>query len=598
MTWWQNDPIAGESAPAEAWWQGDPKVDPKTIMRQSAPEQRLPSQSTPQPSQEKPSGSAAADIAKSAGIGLAQGAIGLATLPGNLEALARLGIDKASSGLGLGDPKLSQQTFLPTAADAQGVIEHYTGPFYKPQTTAGEYARTIGEFAPMAAFGGPEAGVLSRATNVLAPAIVSETAGQVAEGTEFEPWARAGGALVGGAIPNALMRSVTPITNDAARQASVNLLRQEGVDALTAGQQTGNSAVRWAESAAHDIPFSGGRGKVLNDQAAEQFTQAALRRAGVDDQMAAALRQQGINPDRATADVINSAFQNLGNQFDALAQRNMMNVDVPLRTEVHQALAAYNRSTPEALRAPIVHDLHEDILNAANGILDGAQYQSWRSQIERARRGAQSNNPQLAHALSDMRDAMDDAMARSSTPADQAAWQQVRGQYRDLLTIEKAVSGAGENTALGLISPSQLRTAVKSQDTRGYVRGRRDIGNLARAGEAIMKPLPNSGTPARLATQNMATILGSAAGAGVANVPGAILGALAPGAVARTVMSAPVQNYLSNQLLAPVIDAYQPTNALMRVPQAANALIAPQPNALRGGSGPRYDEYGNPLQVR
>jgi hypothetical protein len=587
MTWWQNDPISAESAPSEEWWKGDPEVDPKTVMRRSGSEQEPPSQSTPQPKQAPASdASPLEDVSKSAGIGLAQGAIGLATLPGNLEALARLGIDKTSSALGMGDPGLSKRTFLPTAADAQGVIEHYTGPFYKPQTTAGEYARTIGEFAPTAAIGGPEMGAISRATNVLAPAVASETAGQVSKGTAYEPWARAGGALVGGVVPNAAMRAVTPITNDAARQASVNLLRQEGVDALTAGQQTGNSAVRWAESAAHDLPFSGGRGKVLNDQAAEQFTAAALRRAG-------------INADRATADTVNTGFQNLGAQFDALARRNMMNVDVPLRTEVHQALAAYNRSTPEALRAPIVHDLHEDIMNAPNAFLDGAQYQSWRSQIERARRGAQSNNPQLANTLGDIRDAMDDAMARSATPADQAAWQQVRGQYRDLLAIEKAVSGAGENTALGLISPSQLRTAVKTQDTRGYVRGRRDLGNLARAGEAIMKPLPNSGTPARLAAQHMASTIGSAIGYGTANIPGAIMGALAPGMLARAVMSRPVQNYLSNQFLTPAIDAYEPMNALMRVPQVVNALDeAAQNNALRGGIGPRYDESGNPLPTR
>jgi len=587
MTWWQNDPISSESAPAEEWWKGDPEVDPKTVMRRSEPEQEGSSRSTLRPKQAPASSvNPIEDVSKSAGIGLAQGAIGLATLPGNLEALARLGIDKASSALGMGDPGLSNRTFLPTAADAQDVIEHYTGPFYKPQTTAGEYARTIGEFAPTAAFGGPEMGAISRATNVLAPAVVSEAAGQVSKGTSYEPWARAGGALVGGVVPNAAMRAVTPITNDAARQASVNLLRQEGVDALTAGQQTGNSAVRWAESAAHDLPFSGGRGKVLNDQAAEQFTAAALRHAGID-------------ANRADAATINQGYQNLGNTFDALAARNMMHVDQGLQTDVHQALVNYNRATPETLRAPIVEALQDDIFNAPNGILSGAQYQSWRSQIERVRRGAQQNNPHLAEALSDIRDAMDDAMARSASPQDQALWQQTRLQYRNLLAIEKAVSGAGENTALGLLSPSQLRTAVKTQNSRTYVRGQNELGNLARAGEAIMKPLPNSGTPARLAAQHMASTIGSAIGYGTANIPGAIMGALAPGMMARAVMSRPVQNYLSNQFLSPTINAYEPMNALMRVPQATNALYEAAPNnALRGGIGPRYDETGNPLPTR
>lgn len=575
---WDQFPDPPKPMGGDPWAQFPDHDGVSKAMRRAPDESAQPrqQQSTSQ-RREQSSVSSAADVAKSAGIGLAQGGIALATLPGNLEALARLGIDSAAEGLGYNSPGLSGHTVLPTASDAQGFIEKYTGPFYQPQTTAGEYARTVGEFAPMAAIGA--GGAVSRAVNVLAPAITSETLGQATKGTSAEPWARAGGALIGGMLPNAAMRAVTPITSDAGRAAQVALLEQNGVNALTAGQRTGNSAVRWVESAAHDIPFSGGRGKILNDQAAEQFTRAALQRAG-------------INADRATADVIDQGFTTLGNQFEALAQRNIMNVDNPLRAEVHQALAAYERSTPPSLRAPIIDELQNDIFNIPNNILTGGQYQAWRSQIERVRRGAQQTNPHLAEALSDIRDALDDAMTRSSSQADAAAWRQVRGQYRNLLTIEKAASGAGENTALGLISPSQLRTAVKSQSQRAYVRGQRDIGNLAKAGEAIMKPLPNSGTPARLAAQHMAAAVGGAAGMGVANLPGAVAGALAPGTMARTMMSAPIQRYLSNQALAPVIDAYEPVNAIFRVPQAA--AITQQPS-LRGGMGPRYDESGNLL---
>lgn len=524
-----------------------------------------------------------ADVAKSAGIGLAQGAIGLPGLPGNLEALGRMGLDKAATALGYDDPGFSKRTVLPTSADIQSGIEKFTGPFYQPQTTAGEYARTIGEFAPLAAFG--PGGAAARAANVVAPAVVSETAGQVTKGTAAEPWARAAGGLVGGMLPNAAMRAVTPITNDAGRAAQVALLEQNGVNALTAGQRTGNSAVRWAESAAADVPFSGGRGKVLNDQAATQFTRAALQRAG-------------INADRATADVIDTGFTNLGNQFQALAARNNMRVDRPLTADLTQTVQAYERATPPSLRAPIVQDLQNDIANAPNGVLNGYQYNAWRSQIERTRRAAQQNNPHLADALGEIRDALDDAMARSSTQADAAAWRTARDHYRNLLTIEKAASGAGENTALGLLSPSQLRTAVKSQNPRAYVRGQRDLGNLARAGEAIMKPLPNSGTPARLAAQSIFSALGAGAGGAAGGAPGAVIGALAPtvtqGLTARAIMSRPMQAYLANQRLAPQINAYEALAAYLRAPQAA-ALATQPPVGLVGGMGPRYDDNGNLL---
>ncbi|TIO15635.1 MAG: hypothetical protein E5X86_19900 [Mesorhizobium sp.] len=67
---------------------------------------------------------------------------------------------------------------------------------YQPQTTAGEYARTVGEFAP-AAVTGP-GGLIRKAAMATVPAVMSETAGQATEGTALEPWARAGGALAGG----------------------------------------------------------------------------------------------------------------------------------------------------------------------------------------------------------------------------------------------------------------------------------------------------------------------------------------------------------------------------------------------------------------
>jgi hypothetical protein len=95
---------------------------------------------------------------------------------------------------------------LPTSGSIQKGIEGQTGEFYKPKTTAGEYAQTAGEFAP-ALFGG-EGTLIPRAaeaiprlfTRVAVPAVTSETAGQVTKGTSFEPWARVAGGILGGSV--------------------------------------------------------------------------------------------------------------------------------------------------------------------------------------------------------------------------------------------------------------------------------------------------------------------------------------------------------------------------------------------------------------
>lgn len=562
-------------------------LDPKDSLAIRQPDAEPATPSPPIKQVEKPveGVSALGDVAKSTGIGVAQGALGLATLPGNIESLGRMGIDKAATLLGFQDPKLSESTFLPTYNDAKSTVENYTGDFYEPQTTAGEYARTIGEFVPTA-FMGP-GGAVARAANVVVPAVTSETLGQVTKGTSAEPWARAAGALAGGVVPNAAMRSVTPISNDASRAASVARLEQDGVTGMTAGQRTGNKSLRWFENNAADTPFAGNIGERINNDTGEQFTRAALRYAGID-------------APRATADVIDNGFAHLGQTFDNLAARNTMRADAQFGRDLRDSVREYFSIVPQSQRAPIVHDVVQDIMDTVQktgGTMSGEAYQALRSRLDAARRSTQRGDPQLSGALGDLRQSLDDAMERSITPADQAAWREVRGQYRNLLAVETAMGGAGENTALGLVSPSQLRTAVKNMDKRRYVRGKDDMGNLARAGEAILKPLPNSGTPARLMAAHASEALtkmaaGAGAGGFVGGVPGAIAGAAAPfvpAMVARTLMSRPVQGYLSNQALVPAIEAYNAARvpAAGRLPQAAMAL--------QGGIGPKYDENGNLL---
>ncbi len=150
-----------------------------------------------------------ADALKSAGIGLAEGAIGLAGLPGDARQMASSATSFLGNALGANpstiDSIKSAASAIapgifkgPTSADLQSGIEGVTGKFYEPQTTVGEFARTAGQFAPgmIGGTGGAGAKLLSR---VAAPALASEGAGQLTKGTGLEPFARFGGAVLGGA---------------------------------------------------------------------------------------------------------------------------------------------------------------------------------------------------------------------------------------------------------------------------------------------------------------------------------------------------------------------------------------------------------------
>lgn len=111
-------------------------------------------------------------------------------------------------------------------ADVLSAVEqNVTGPLPQPKTTAGEYARTIGEFAPGAVLG--PGGVVKNLTKFgVAPAIASETAGQATEGTKAEPFARLAGALLAGgaaSLPSGQSVPRTPSVRDEVVGASQRL---------------------------------------------------------------------------------------------------------------------------------------------------------------------------------------------------------------------------------------------------------------------------------------------------------------------------------------------------------------------------------------
>ncbi len=96
-------------------------------------------------------------------------------------------------------------TSLPTGKDVTGAIEKVVGPLPTPQTRAGQYAETIGEFLPAVTAGPDGPTILGTATRKTAetvlPAVASETAAQMTKGSPYEPYsdvARLGAAAATG----------------------------------------------------------------------------------------------------------------------------------------------------------------------------------------------------------------------------------------------------------------------------------------------------------------------------------------------------------------------------------------------------------------
>lgn len=530
----------------------------------------------------------ATDVAKSAGIGAAKGIIGFAGMPGDARETLSHATDYVANKLGV-SPETTQNikdyaytaakhvpgipsamAEGPTSSDIQHSIESQTGKFYEPKTTAGHYAQTVGEFAP-AVLAGPGSIGKKLLTQAVIPGLASEAAGQATEGTAYEPYARIAAAVASPAIISAGKRLVTPLPATATRTDLANSLRNEGVD-LTAGQATGNRPLQWAESTFGDMPGSGGRAARTMVNQGEQFTGAILNRVGE-------------TANRATPDVIDRAFKRIGGQFDDVATRNNVMADRNLGHSLTTVEQEYNSLVGPSQRAPVVANTIKDIGDLAvqnGGHITGDQYNAITSRLARQARGAKTD-PQLQEALYGLRESLDDAMERSlrasGNVADLAALQEARNQYRNLMVVEKAATGAGSNAAEGIISPSALRNAVVQQNRRSYARGQGDFADLARAGEAIMRPLPQSGTAPRQNLQHALTLLGGAAGGAAGGFPGAAAGIVAPAVAGRVLMSRPVQAYLGNQVFPA---ATQPIynrsllNALLASSAAREQPVIPQ----------------------
>lgn len=490
-------------------------------------------------------GEMAADVAKSAGIGLVQGGLGLATLPGNLEALGRAGINAGARLVGVEAP-VNPDTFLPNYNDAKKRVEGYTGKFYEPKTTAGKYARTIGEFAPGAIGGG---GLAARAARVALPAVGSETAGQLTEGTAAEPFARVAGAIAGGRVPNVAARMATPAPADAGRAAAVQTLQNNGVTALTAGQRTGDNRVRWIEDATAMVPGGGGRATAMQNEAADQFTRAALARAG-------------IQADRATPQTMDRAFRDIGQEYHNFGNGAVITRSPQLERRLDDIVRRYQRNTPPTMRRDAIGSIAGDVVAATRsetGLL-GQQLTRYRSELRQLQRSLKGDQD-AARAVGEMVDAFDGALLRSlPRPQRQQTMQQLRDlntRYRNLLAIEDAASVAGEGATAGLISPAALRTAVKKANKREYVRGRHPMADLARSGAAVLQPLRSSGTAERSFAQGvvsspasmMSGMAGGFASGGDLLTMGLAAAAptIARAATARGIMSGPAQRYLGNQ---------------------------------------------------
>jgi|SRR5882672_453655 len=244
----------------------------------------------------------AKDIGKSIVSGLDRGVAGLAGLPADVARGATWLLnqgrayvqDRPFEDVQAEEDKralISRQTLEDWGGAA---IHAASGLQHTPTTTPGEYAQTAAEFIPAAVLGPG-----SVARNVIAqgivPGLVSEAAGQATKGSDLEPYARGGAALLSGGAgawatsPNAAQaavaraaRGATPAQVDEAerlfqhaQQIGNPLTRAEALQYVSGGATNLGNIQRVAEGAGELRPFMAQRPQQLRATARQQFDTVA-----------------------------------------------------------------------------------------------------------------------------------------------------------------------------------------------------------------------------------------------------------------------------------------------------------------------------------
>jgi len=444
----------------------------------------------------------------------------------------------------------------------------------------------------VAAATAPAAGVapslVNRAATVMAsqPAlqtVAGTAAGAVGEATD-SPLAALATALAVPTVAATGARVITPIQQqgNAEYRALVAAAEREGIP-VTAGQATGSRFLKNLEGRLEQLPFTGARQRAIREASEDAFTRAVMRRTGTA-------------AGDTSPDTLNAIRSKLGSEFESIANRNTLNVTPDLQNRLAQIedslrfipaeLAGPVKSRIEQLRGMMVAPPSSGGVplapgqTAPNPVIPGASYRMLDSALGRSMRS--TSNGDLRAALGDLRDTLRTAMDNSISPEDAAAWDQLRRDYANLMVISRAAGGAGEAAATGRISPLALRGAVNQSTGGGYAFGRGDLNELARIGQSVLRPPPDSGTAGNQAANDLLTGriallsgLGGAGGAVVAGPVGGVAGAMLPLALPRMVQA--LMNSEAGQ-------AYLRNQAIQNGPRVTPALIS----ALTGQQGAAY----------
>ena len=357
-------------------------------------------------------------------------------------------------------------------------------------TTAGKVGNLVGNVAatiPTAFIPGANtvtgAGVIGAGLGLLQPSTsTKETLANVA----------LGGA--GGAGGQAVMNRVAQIANQggnavtqgqrqAAQQGQALGMR------LTPGKASGSTVLQKIEAAAESNPMTSG-----GFDAIKRNNQTVLNRS--------AAGSIGERADELSGPILAQAEQRIGNVFNQVADATPVVLDPQAVGPRLRAIAQDSEGMLMGNAQLAQNGLFQRVDDFVNnqGGATRAQLRQLSSNLGKAARNNMTNqngDRALGEALFATQEVVEDAIQSTLNQAEQAAYQEARNQYRNLMALTAKTNVT--NPSSGNVSGRGLATTLMQKDRGGFTMGgnNSDMYGAARFTQAFPDIVGNSGTATR-----------------------------------------------------------------------------------------------------
>jgi hypothetical protein len=414
--------------------------------------------------------------------------------------------DPAASVGRLGGQAITMAPFMGAGEAAAGSALEWLGaavPEVSPALrflSGGEGASLPSRIASSAVAGSAQGAGAGLLTNATSDAPISDT---VAKGAQF-------GALAGGAGPVAKAAGAKVAEGIIGPEipSPIADLARKAMDEYKIPLRTSQIAGTVDEETRY-------RDSSMLGQAATGFAKnAAAQRTAFTRAVA---KTFGADSASITPPVMSQARSALGAQFDDFARAHSITNADDVLTKVGSIIHDAQQSMPASEVAPLLKQVEnigsviEPGAQGGPGSISGETYQRLTAKGSPLDRAMQSGDSNLRYYAGQIRSALDDGIAQSATPAERAAFSDLRLKYKNLMTIKGLAAKAG---ITGEISPVQLQGVVnRSFDDRAFT-GAGPLGELADIGQTFMKEPPQSGTVPRIKDLIKSHMLGIGLGTG------------------------------------------------------------------------------------